>query len=130
MLINTTPILYNSSYYINENNQNNIIPCFDILTCDINTKYYFPPPQTIVSEYQYQDVNKNEYLRYSVMKFFNNKILSWFKNDNNKINFYKSKEGSQKLFDIIKKFVHKYKYNWYDLIDNYKLVKKYIYKHG
>ena len=33
-----------------------------------------------------------------------------------------------KLKKILKNFIKIYDYNWYDLIDNYKKVKNYIYK--
>lgn len=92
-------------------------------------KKYFPPPPVVESTYLYQDVNKDDNLRNQVISFFIEKMIKWFNNDEKKTIFYKSYEGKKKINKILRNFVKIYDYNWYDLIDNYKKVKKYIYKH-
>ena len=64
------------------------------------------------------------------MKFFQEKIIKWIdtkkefaKFDKNEI---KSKEGYKKLYETIRKFVHRKKYNWYDLRGDYEELREYI----
>jgi hypothetical protein len=92
-------------------------------------KKYFPPPPISESTYIYQDINKDENLRNQVISFFCDKMIKWSSNDEQKANFYKSYDGKKKINKILRNFVKIYNYNWYDLIENYKKVKKYIYKH-
>jgi hypothetical protein len=93
-------------------------------------KNYFPPPPIIESTYIYQDINNDHQLREQVIDFFNKKLFKWItiKKDlmflKNKINNDNSKYI---LYKIIRRFVKKYNINWYDLIDNYDLVKYYIF---
>jgi hypothetical protein len=91
-------------------------------------KKYFPPPPIIENTYEYQNVNKDINLRNQVISFFLNKLLKWVNKDETKCNYLKSIEGKKHINKILRSFVKKYNYNWYDLIDNYKKVKKYIYK--
>jgi len=46
-----------------------------------------------------------------------------------KLFFINHMKEKKKINKILRNFVKIYDYNWYDLIDNYKKVKKYIYKH-
>lgn len=92
-------------------------------------KKYFPPSPVIETTYEYQDINKDENLRNQVISFFCDKMIKWFNNDEKKTIFYKSFEGKKKINKILRNFVKIYNFNWYELIDNYKKVKKYIYKH-
>lgn len=91
-------------------------------------KKYFPPSPIIETTYEYQNVNKDINLRNQVISFFLDKILKWCSNDEEKINYFKTFEGKKHINKILRQFVKKYNYNWYDLIDNYKIVKNYIYK--
>ena len=91
-------------------------------------KKYFPPPPLVESTYQYQNVNIDVNLRNNVISFFIQKLIRWFSNDENKITYLKSYEAKKHVNKILKNFIKIYNYNWYDLIDNYKKVKKYIYK--
>jgi hypothetical protein len=115
--LNIRPTLYNLLPTNYTDNKGNII-----------YKKYFPPPAVIKTTYEYQDINKDINLRNQVISFFIDKIIKWFNNDKDKVAFYKSYEGKQKMNKILRKFIKLYDYNWYDLIDNYKKVKKYIYK--
>lgn len=115
--LNTVPVLYTliPTDYIDENG--NII-----------YKTYFPPSPIVETSYEYQNVNKDINLRNQVISFFINKLINWYSNDENKVKLFKSYEGKKKINKILKKFVKNYNYNWYDLIDNYKKVKQFIYK--
>ena len=69
----------------------------------------------------YLNINKNPQLRKDVTEFFQEKILKWIKHDSdfkkykNKINLIDSEEGSKLVYSLIRSFVKKYNYNWYDL---------------
>ena len=91
-------------------------------------KKYFPPPPVVESTYEYQNVNKDVNLRNNVISFFIQKLIKWYSNDETKIIYLKSYEAKKHLNKILKNFIKIYDYNWYDLIDNYKKVKNYIYK--
>ena len=95
-------------------------------------KRYWPVPPIIESVYEYQNVNSDKNLQKNVTMFFYNKLLSWINNDNNFNKFIKFKSINTKIsilfiYKILQKFISKTNINWYDLRDNYKLIKKYIY---
>jgi len=100
---------------------------------NIKIKRYWPIPPVIESVYEYQNVNNDKYLQKDVTTFFRDNLLSWISNDNkfNKFNKYKliieSKTGILFIYKLLQKFINKTNINWYDLRDNYKLIKKYIY---
>ncbi len=85
--------------------------------------------------FRYQSVNKDEQLRRDVTEFFINKIIKWiakydeFKHLENKVNFYKTYDGEKEIYHLIRKFVNKYRVNWYELRTTYyHYVKKFLLK--
>jgi len=97
-------------------------------------KKYYPVPPIIQSVYEYQDINKDVYLRKDVTKFFHQKIIKWIKEDSifykfkPKINFLNSVDGQIYIYNLLRNFVKKSGINWYDLRDNYQLIKEYLNK--
>lgn len=101
-------------------------------------KKYYPVPITNVtypfveSIYQYQDVNKDLKLRKNVTSFFTDQTISWINNDDSfkkhqsKLNHIKSVDGQMHIYKLLRKFVKRSGINWYDLRDNYDLIKKFI----
>jgi hypothetical protein len=97
---------------------------------------YWPNPnqnQNFVSSvYQYQDINHDMKLRKSVTKFFNQKVLKWLNSDadfqhlKSKKTYFESNEGLQYIYSLLRHFVKRSGINWYDLRDNYSLIKKYL----
>ena len=84
------------------------------------------------SVYEYQNVNKDDNLRNGVVKFFQEKIIKWietkkefakFKSHKNEI---MSKNGYDKIYQNIRKFVNHKKYNWYDLREDYEDLREYL----
>ena len=96
------------------------------------TKRFWPSPPFIQTVHQYQDVNKDPHLRADVTKFFYNKTIKWIKNDEDFVHLKKmlsileSSEGKLHIYKLLRKFVKKSGINWYDLRDNYLLIKKFI----
>ena len=84
---------------------------------------------------EYKNLNKDENLRKTVTKFFFNKIIKWIKHDsdfkkyNDEIDFINSKDGYKIIYKLIRKYINKYKANWYDLrTEKYYLLKYYLSK--
>ena len=96
------------------------------------TKRFWPSPPFIQTVYQYQDVNKDPHLRANVTKFFYNKLIKWitkyddFKHLKTMLPILESSEGKITVYKILRKFVKNSGVNWYDLRDNYELLKKFI----
>ena len=96
-------------------------------------KYWYVPP-FVNSIYQYQDINNDVNLRYSVVTFFQKKIIKWiekyeeFARLKPELDYYKSKKSIKHIFKLLYKYVMKTNINWYDLRSNYKIVKKYLSK--
>jgi hypothetical protein len=86
-------------------------------------KQFFPINSFIETSYQYQNVNIDKNLRNLVTDFFYKKNLKW-KNLYN----YKKKFQYNDIYIILKKFINNANINWYDLKDNYYIVKKYLLK--
>lgn len=76
-------------------------------------------PNVIVNKPQ--NLNNDKELRKIVTKHYQDKIIEWIKNDkdfkkfNNKKKFLKSIDGLNHIYKIIRIFVKKNYYNWYDL---------------
>jgi hypothetical protein len=88
-------------------------------------KYYPVPPMIRESVYEYQNINKDMNLRYSVTLFFIEKVKKWI----NKYPEFKSiKINYDLIYKILRKIVKKTGYNWYDLRTNSTELKKYFIK--
>jgi hypothetical protein len=96
---------------------------------------WFPINQPLIeSTYQYQNINKDMNLRKDVTKFFQRKILKWIDNYSEFSHLKSQKkhlesiEGQMHIYNLLRKFIKRSKINWYDLRDNYTLVKEYLAK--
>jgi hypothetical protein len=97
---------------------------------------YWPNPNqnlNLVSPvYEYQDINHDMKLRKSVTKFYNQKVLKWLNTDKefqhlkSKERFLESNDGLQYIYSLLRHFVKRSGINWYDLRDNYSLIKRYL----
>jgi hypothetical protein len=93
---------------------------------------YWPVPPLIDSIYEYQNVNSDIHLRKDVTKFFHNKVIKWvktypeFSTHKTKLAFLESVEGQMHIYNLLRKFIKKSGINWYDLRDNYSIVKEYL----
>lgn len=99
-------------------------------------KYFIPPPiyTTVV---EYQDINKDKKLRDNVTNFFLTKSIKWiesykeFNHLKNKLPLLKSDKGYNVIYNLLREFVKKGENNWFDLRDNYDVIKDYLrYKLG
>ncbi len=101
-------------------------------------KRYWPVPPLIESVTEYQNVNKDINLRKDVTKFFHEKVIKWvsdtegeyaeFKQFKPKLTFLKSTDGQMHIYNLLRHFVKKSGINWYDLRDNYSLIKEFLSK--
>ncbi len=97
-------------------------------------KYYpVPPPQPSV--YLYQNVNHDVNLRKNVTEFFHTKVLKWinmsypgFTEHKSKLKMLDSTDGKMIIYNLLRDFIKKSGINWYDLRDNYSLIKEYLSK--
>jgi hypothetical protein len=93
---------------------------------------YWPVPPLIESVFEYQNVNTNLNLRKDVTDFFHKKVLKWVKNypeflhHKSKLSFLDSVDGQMHIYNLLRKFIKKSGINWYDLRDNYSIVKDYL----
>ena len=98
------------------------------------TRRYWPVPPLIDHIVEYQDINKDVYLRKDVTKFFHEKVLKWineydeFKIYKSKLQFLKTTDGQLHIYNLLRHFVKKSGINWYDLRDNYSIIKEYLSK--
>lgn len=96
------------------------------------TRRYWPVPNPIQSTIEYQNVNVDLRLRKDVTKFFHEKVIKWITNYSefaqykSKLSSLKTIDGQLFIYNILRKFIKKSGINWYDLRDNYSIVKKYI----
>lgn len=94
---------------------------------------YFLPPPVIPSYYEYQDINNDVELRTTVVNFFFKKLKKWVKNEKIFIKYQDydidNKKTKRKLYKLLRFYVKKGNINWYDLRNNYFLIKQYLYKH-
>jgi hypothetical protein len=97
-------------------------------------KRYWPVPPVIDSIYEYQDVNKDVKLRKDVTEFFHRKVLKWieeypeFTHLKSKKNNLQTDEGKMRIYNLLRHFIKKSGINWYDLRDNYSVIKEYLSK--
>lgn len=95
--------------------------------------YNFITPQKSYTRiiYDYQDLNKDPKVHEQIINFFQKKIIKWMNNNliKKNINFIKSKEGYERIYHLIRKFVKKENVKWYELREkNYALIKEYFIK--
>jgi hypothetical protein len=98
------------------------------------TRRYWPVPPLIDHIVEYQNINKDVNLRKDVTKFFHEKVIKWI-NEYNEFKIYKSKlaflkttDGQIYIYNLLRHFVKKSGINWYDLRDNYSIIKEYLSK--
>ena len=97
-----------------------------------DVRKYYPVPPIQPSTYQYLDVNKDTRLRKEVTSYFADKTIGWiekdesFKKHKSKLVDLKSIDGQIRIYHLLRKFVKHSGINWYDLRDNYSLIKKFI----
>jgi hypothetical protein len=101
-----------------------------------DTRRFWPVPPLIDHVVEYQDVNKDINLRKNVTKFFHEKVIKWisesateyteFKKYKPKLTFYKSTDGQMHIYNLLRLFIKKSGINWYDLRDNYAIIKEYL----
>lgn len=93
---------------------------------------YWPVPPVIESVFEYQNVNTDLNLRKDVTTFFHKKIIKWitnypeFSHHKKKLDFIESLDGQMYVYNLLRNFIKKSGINWYDLRDNYSIVKEYI----
>jgi hypothetical protein len=94
---------------------------------------YLGPP-FIASYNRYQNVNNDKNLQTDVTLYFLDEITKWFKSCPHfkKLKKYKKdfdgKNGFKIMHKILKIAVRRGYTNWYDMIDEYNLVKKWIHR--
>lgn len=103
----------------------------NVITYERPLTYFLPPP-VITSSLVYQDINKDQRLREEVTNFFLNKTIKWvtnyseFKNSKYLLPKLKTDVGYELIYNVLRQFIKKNNYNWYDLRNNYELVKDFI----
>jgi hypothetical protein len=102
------------------------------LNPETKTRKYYPVPHVMPGVIEYQNVNADPRLRKNVTEFYIYKINKWIQSDNDftkykkLANHFKSQEGTNTVYNLLKEFVKKSGINWYDIRDNYQLVKDYF----
>jgi hypothetical protein len=115
----------------NTTNTTNTNTNTNTVTYDRPLTYFLPPP-IINSSFYYQDINSDYRLREDVTNFFLKKTIKWintyseFKNVKYLLPKLKTEEGYELIYNILKQYRRKTDCNWYDLRNNYVLVKDYI----
>ena len=95
-------------------------------------KLYFPPPPIIQTYHQYQDVNNDKHLQNTQTLYFLNKTIDWIKYDKSYSSlkklqkYFKSPDGYEITYKLLKLFVKRGNTNWYDLKIQQDLVKDFI----
>jgi len=95
---------------------------------------YWPVPPLIDSIYEYQDINKDINLRKDVTEFFHRKVLKWideysdFSHLKTQKKYLQSNEGKMHIYNLLRHFIKKSGINWYDLRDNYTIIKEFLSK--
>lgn len=93
---------------------------------------YYPPPAYIKSYLEYEDINKDPELQLRVTNFFVRKIIKWINTDKSFKHLKQHKDeilsddGYELVHKILKKFVKDFNIKWYELRENYKVVKDYF----
>jgi hypothetical protein len=93
---------------------------------------YFIAPSISTTNITYQNVNKDQQLRKIMTEFYQRKLLKWIENYKDfshlkKISpLLKSDKGYNLVYNLLRKFVHKNDTNWFDLKDQYDIIKDYL----
>ena len=93
---------------------------------------YWPVPPVIESVFEYQNVNADLHLRKEVTEFFHKKVIKWINNypefskHKSKLTSINSIDGQMHIYNLLRKFIKKSGINWYDLRDNYSIIKEYL----
>jgi hypothetical protein len=100
-------------------------------------RYYIPPLVNLPYVTEYKDVNKNKSLRYNITDFFLTKTIKWINNYKsfshlkNKLPILESEKGYNIIYNLLREFIKKGENNWFDLRENYKIIKDFLrYKLG
>jgi hypothetical protein len=97
-----------------------------------DVRRYWPVPPLIDSVYEYQNVNSDVNLRKDVTEFFHKKIIKWiseypeFAHLKSKKKWLETNDGKMHVYHLLRHFIKKSKINWYDLRDNYSIIKEYL----
>lgn len=93
---------------------------------------YWPVPPTTPAPFEYINVNHDVNLRKDVTLFFHKKVLKWLDTDKNfskhknKKNLLNSVDGQIHIYNLLRYFVKRSNINWYDLRDNYYIIKEFL----
>lgn len=93
---------------------------------------YWPVPPIVPTPYEYYNINNDVNLRKDVTEFFHKKILKWiqteqsFRKHKNHRKYLESLDGKMHVYRLLRAFIKRSGINWYDLRDNYTLIKKYL----
>ena len=85
-------------------------------------------PMYIETTLEYQNVNKDIRLRENITNFYHKKAIKWANKNRNLLQNLDTPKGFKHIYNILRVFVKKYNVNWYNLKDNYYIVKEYIIK--
>jgi len=116
------------SFLVNINKKENMTP----LTEKPKYKRYWPVPPIHESVFEYQNINTDLNLRKDVTNFFHKKVIKWitnypeFSHHKNNLTFLESIDGKMHIYNLLRKFIKKSGINWYDLRDNYAIIKDYL----
>jgi len=119
-----------SNQNLKENTQKNDTTTTTV-TKDKTLTYFLPPP-IVNTSFIYQDINKDQLLRKRITDFFLKKTIKWinkyseFEKTKHILPKLKEYSGYKIIYNILRQFVKKNKCNWYDLRNNYELVKDFI----
>ena len=96
-------------------------------------KNYFVPPPYLVTLREKYDINKDPQLRKTITTFYYKKVKKWmktykdFKHTKKNLKIIESDSGYKIIYNLLRKFVKEFDYNWYDLRDHhYSTVKSYF----
>jgi hypothetical protein len=99
---------------------------------DEKIKTYFIPPMYNQRVYEYQNINKDKRLRFDMTQFYYIKIIKWIENEEffskykKLLPFLKTNKGFKYVYTLLRIFIKRTKVNWYDLKDNYEVVKDFL----
>lgn len=99
---------------------------------DEKIKTYFIPPMYNQRVYEYQNINKDKRLRVDMTQFYYTKIIKWIENEEfffkykKLLPFLKTNKGFKYVYTLLRIFVRRTELNWYDLKDNYEVVKDFL----
>ena len=111
---------------IDVQNQNNTNPT--------ETRKYYPVPPIQPATFEYLNVNKDVKLRKNVTNYFTEKTIEWIQNDDSFkkhkscLSELKTVDGQMKIYNLLRTFIKRSGINWYDLRDNYSIIKEYLNK--